>query len=207
MQKKTIVILTKSSKYGKLCVAGIDVENGSWIRLCCTTDTKAGELDRKYLITTDGKECDILEEVEIYVKDGLASLFQPENVYIDETKRFKFLKRVNLNDVLKLHPLENTPFILGNANYKLNYDEVAIIKKSLSIVKVSNLNLSINEKNKTKAEFHYNNHCYRYVSVTDPNFFSKEVNIGSAVIVVSLPDDDWSKENGYFKYIAKIFIL
>lgn len=31
--KKNIIILTKSIKHGGFCVAGIDTDNGEWIRL------------------------------------------------------------------------------------------------------------------------------------------------------------------------------
>lgn len=31
--KREIIVLTKSSKYGGLCVAGVDYNTGHWVRL------------------------------------------------------------------------------------------------------------------------------------------------------------------------------
>ena len=48
---------------------------------------------------------------------------------------------------------------------------------------------------------------YEKLSITDPEYFGMQngTKLGELIIVVSIPDDEWSKNNGYFKFIAKIF--
>ena len=42
MERKTLIILTKSSKYHGNCVTGIDTENGKWIRLMTHDEQSQG---------------------------------------------------------------------------------------------------------------------------------------------------------------------
>lgn len=45
------------------------------------------------------------------------------------------------------------------------------------------------------------------MSVTDLEYFEVKdgTRLGDVILVISIPDDDYSKINGYFKFVAKIF--
>lgn len=61
----------------------------------------------------------------------------------------------------------------------------------------------------SKLDFHYNNAHYTNMSITDPDYFNVEdrTRLGELIIVVSIPDDDYSKNYGYYKFVAKIYRL
>ena len=47
------------------------------------------------------------------------------------------------------------------------------------------------------------------MSVTDPDYYDVKdgTRLGELILVVSLPDDEYSRNYGYFKFVAKIFRL
>lgn len=47
MGKIKMVVLTKSSKYGKNCVAGINLVNGNWVRLVTNDESSHGAVSMK----------------------------------------------------------------------------------------------------------------------------------------------------------------
>lgn len=63
--KMRFIMLTKSSKNGKYCVAGIDAASGEWIRL--VTDDKATDdaVADDDLECTNGRIAEILDEIEV----------------------------------------------------------------------------------------------------------------------------------------------
>jgi len=85
------------------------------------------------------------------------------------------------------------------------------VDHSLELIKVQNAILhrvmGSNGYYKTKLDFVYNNLHYHNMSVTDPDYFKIEdgTRLGEAILVISIPDDDYSKIHGYFKFVAKIF--
>lgn len=55
MGKLVMIILTKSSKFSAKCVAGINVENGEWVRLVSDDVEKHGAIP-DYKLQTDTRE-------------------------------------------------------------------------------------------------------------------------------------------------------
>lgn len=205
--KNEIIILTKSSKYGGLCVAGVDKNTGQWIRLV-TKD--GGQINRNIMRYEDGSSIEILDCVCVDTLGTAATSIQPENVCIDTSKHIKKVKRFSIKELLEIHNLEKPKTILGN-NYHVIRTNVDKVGHSLEIVKVQNAVINevmgSNGYLKAKLDFCYNNIFYQNMSVTDPDYFGIKsgTKLGDVIIIVSLPDDEYSKLNGYFKFVAKIF--
>ena len=105
-------------------------------------------------------------------------------------------------------------FEFSNNYYKLKPSEGNIYDNSLVLCKVSKFEIEYvlaNGKSKAVANFLYNNRYYSNMTVTDiiacgyPFKTGKNTVSGAnAFIMVSLPNDDWPKEHGYFKYVSGI---
>lgn len=84
--KRKIVILTKSSKYGGLCVAGVDFKTGDWIRL---VRNNGGQITNNIMKYKDGLSVNVLDCVTAHILGSAATLIQPENVYLDTNRGFE----------------------------------------------------------------------------------------------------------------------
>lgn len=205
--KKEIVILTKSIKYGGLCVAGIDYNTGEWIRL---VRKDGGQVNNRIMSYENGSSVEILDCVRVHTIGSAATIIQPENVYLDTTKCIEKVKTVSMKKLLEIHKLENHQTLFGNKSHVV-HSNINKIGHSLEIVKVQNTILyevmSPQGYNKAKLDFYYNNNFYENISVTDPEYFHVPdgTKLGEVILVLSIPDDEWSAKNGYFKYVAKIF--
>lgn len=205
--EKEIIILTKSAKYGGLCVAGIDFKTGEWIRL---VKKGGGEITWDIMRYQDRSIVDILDCVKVSILGSAATPIQPENVYIDTTKFIKMIKKVTLRELLEIHKLENRKTVLGNSSHVIK-SNINSVGHSLELIRVNNATLhkvmGANGYYKTKLDFIYNNLYYHNMSVTDPDYFRIEdgTRLGEVILVISIPDDDYSKIHGYFKFVAKIF--
>lgn len=203
----TMVVLTKSSKYGGYCVAGLDVSTGQWVRLVSTDAKKNGALAAWDVQYEDNRFCEPLDVVKVPVLNCQPEPFQPENVLIDTSQRWHFLKKTNLQRLTLWHPLEDYRFLFGNTASALTENEISSLGHSLLMVRVSGLTLTHPDNRSTKADFVFNLVSYHNISVTDPNFYTAPdgARIDDAVIVMSLPSIPF--RGLYYKFIAKIFRL
>ena len=205
--EREIVILTESSKDGGLCVAGVDYNTGKWIRL----EKKDGKPITKGIMQyADRTSVEILDCVRLNTIGSAATPIQPENVYIDTTKSLKMIKKLTMRELLEIHKLENHMTVLGNSSHVIK-SNINSVGHSLELIRVNNATLhkvmGANGYYKTKMDFVYNNLHYHNMSVTDPDYFKIEdgTRLGEVILVISIPDDDYSKIHGYFKFVAKIF--
>lgn len=205
--KKQIIILTKSAKYGGLCVAGVDFITGEWIRLVIRG---GGQITNNIMRYQRGSNVEILDCVEVNILGSAATPIQSENVYLDTTKYIKKIKKISTRELLEIHNLEDHKTILGNNSHVIR-SNINDIGHSLEIVKVNNAILYrvMVSKGcyKTKLDFNFNDLYYHNMSVTDSDYFGIKdgTRLGEVILVISIPDDDYSKINGYFKFVAKIF--
>lgn len=197
-----MLVLTKSVKYGGLCVSGIDLSSKQLIRLVAN---KEGAEISKSDFTFNGQPVNVLDVIAVRcIYSPL--LIQKEN-YILKTI---FGKRVIPATILELEKVMKT---IKNGN--LLYTNFCSIKEkdtrtlygSLMIVEVTNLKLYTTQNNqgksKTKADFSYKKQSYISFAVTDSDFFNKTMTIEHCKIVLSIPEKPY---NGYhYKFIAKIF--
>lgn len=110
---------------------------------------------------------------------------------------------------MNIHPLEVHNTILGNDLYYVSPSIINTVKRSLVLIKATNVYFSRQPNSKgqkkLKVNFTYNNKYYSNISVTDPEYY--KIRNNTSIIVISLPDDEWSRKNSYFKFVAKIFSL
>lgn len=208
------VILTKSAKFGKFCVAGIDVNTGEWIRLTSNDGACHGAIDGRYLRYSDGTICNVLDAVVVSNTTRNPQRVQPENHLVDENARLNKIGEMTIDDVIAIHPYEKHEYIFGNEYCFVKEQCIGAIDHSLTLVSVRDLVLTkhVNNKDqeKTKASFIYKDKHYNDLSVTDPAFFGVNgiVKYKHAYLVVSLPDSPYvgANNNYYYKFIAKIFV-
>lgn len=78
-----MVVLTKSSKYGNNCVAGIDLSNGDWVRLVTEDEASHGAVSDNDLICEDGRSVEVLDVIDAPILGLCNDCVQPENVLLD----------------------------------------------------------------------------------------------------------------------------
>ncbi|MCL2399855.1 MAG: hypothetical protein FWC91_08975 [Defluviitaleaceae bacterium] len=209
-----LVILTKSSKNKGYCVAGIDINNGQWIRLTSDDKNTHGTLFPKDMQYENESECQTLDVVRVQILGENPSEYQPENVLINQDYYWKKTDEYTIDDVLKLHPPERHSYIFGNTLPYITESEIGSIGYSLTLVAVEKLLISkkINRygKPKTKTDFLYGSNWYNEMSVTDPNFYGVPdgTRISKAALVISIPDNPFQgdfSENRYYKFVAQIY--
>lgn len=205
---REVAILTMSSKNGGYCVAGIDLENGEWIRLVSDDVSTHGALTNDDIKYSSGKYCEPLDVVRVPIIEYLPLEHQPENALIDSTEYWEKVGTIDIENVLKIHPAEYHDVLLGNQYAYITEDGIYKVRESLILVKVSDLIISYPKERSTKASFTYRGTAYSDISVTDPDFYflSDNLEFNKAILVMSLPE---SPLNGkyYYKFIAKIFPL
>lgn len=204
-----MVVLTKSSKYGNNCVAGINLSNGEWVRLVTEDDTSHGAVSDEDLICKDGRRVKVLDVIDAPILEMCNDCVQPENVLLDLNTYIERKGRMTMDEVLEIHPLEVKRNILGNDYGYITEARVNTVGYSLIIVEVFDLVISQEEnpygKPKTKARFIYQGTEYKNMSVTDDKFYSIQSGtiFERAILVVSIG----TPYNGkYYKFVSAIFV-
>ena len=207
---REIVLLTKSTKRGGYCVAGVDAQSGEWVRLTSSDQWSHGALTDAHLTCKDGSVCGVLDCVRVKVAEERPVDHQPENVLINEEKQFQKLDTWSVQDVLRIHPAEPWDAVYVNTERALDEEEMAKVNRSLILVHTPWLRLRQKSDNpdkpKTRANFLYNDQWYNNISVTDPDYYTAEdkTTLKNMYLVVSLPDAPYD-DGKYYKFIAKIF--
>lgn len=208
------IILTKSSKNGGYCVAGIETSTGKWIRFVSNNEATAGAIDERDMRCSNGAICCPLDVVQVKVREARPSAYQPENFLIDDNCCWQHVGTASLQDVLYLHPCENEEFLYGTTDPYINECVIESLHRSLILVEVSNFTIwrsGFQERLRSKARFSYNGHLYNDISVTDPAFYNVPdfTHFNRAFLVVSLPGAGFSGElfegMRFYKFVAKIF--
>lgn len=208
--KREVAILTKSSKYKRYCVAGIDINTSEWVRFVSDNEQTHGALSAYDISYADGRICKPLDVVSVEVVGAASLAHQPENYLIDSHEYWRKIGECTLSDVLAVHPAEVRPYIYGNTDPFIDGEEIDSIGYSLTLVHVSSFTISqtinFNGQPKTKASFIYNGKWYSNMSVTDPDFYSvpNGTRFANAYLVISLPDTPFP-EDCYYKFVAQIY--
>ena len=192
-----MVVLTKSAKgmrngsFGN-CVAGFD-EQGKWVRLVwdesgdSLPDTACSGFNCLDVIDVDITTCPLP--------------YHPENVRL---MRFNGrVDRLTIDRVVQWVDIYTGPYCFVNTYNALDEFQRGRVKESLMLIRVDQLRIYKDERGKAKAEFIYNRHWYRDISITD-NRNKKEASYDEAYVVMSLPAEPYS--NGYYyKFIAAVY--
>ncbi len=212
MERK-ILILAIADVGGNIYVVGLDHEY-NLIRIVDNSQTQSNAIH--YTKFVDSKGTRPIKPFDLVgVRDIIPSptKLQPENYTITDTTRFTILGAMKLTELPPL--ISRTPkfshisVIYNRKNFLFSY-EIPNETHSIEIIKVHNLRIynmrGKDKRIKTKADFIYNKIWYKNFAVIDKDVYNKELYVDAAYIVVSLLENDWSKENGkYYKYIPKIY--
>ena len=210
--RKSVLLLAVSCKNGGLCPGGIDLDNPKeWIRIVCD-DGRAGAVQ--------GFEIDFAQPLDIIEFEGrhVPQGKQKENWVIDNNS-CRIVGRKDASVLLDVYRNYGYHGFWNNYKSSLNETEFeAISSPSESIMYVTNVKIYI-EHNKAKIDFEWAGSRYpiRWISMTDPDFYSKITNeeiviIDKAIIVISIPKEaDYivpqTGERKAFKFVSKIFPL
>lgn len=207
---REVAILTMSSKNQGYCVAGIDLQNGKWIRLVSDDVYTRGALSKNDVRYSDGVYCKPLDVVRVAIDQYTPIEHQPENALIDSTKCLEKVGTIDIERVLKIHPDEFHDVLFGNKYEYITEAGIYKVSESLVLVKVSGLTIYKPSEwsTKTKASFTYRGIEYSNMSVTDPEYYTTHNNhhVNNAILVMSLPDSPYNNKY-YYKFVAKIFPL
>lgn len=173
--KKTIILLTKSRKHGGYCTSGIDVENGSWIRIVsdgigCNSD----EIPYNQLICDNGEEAEIFDILEVDCIGYKPTYFQPENYVKNRNIAWEKIGQSNLDEVIELHPYEEKDYIYYDDSYRIDdlYIKALPIGQTYSLMLIQVINPMVEVKTWEQGDksvtfsFYYNGSYYRYIRST-----------------------------------------
>lgn len=178
-KRTSLILLTKSRKYGNYCVAAIDVENRKLVRLVSNEVSIYHSIRPEHLITAEGAVANILDE--IIIETSVASTqFQPENVQI-ATKNIVITNEVDIDMKIKLlDELSNTSDKVFYTDYRwIEHSKLASLPSntihSLEIIKVDLLIVRLKDETKKslKANFLFRNKWHNEFPITDTDFTNK----------------------------------
>lgn len=203
-----IIILSRSSKHGKYCVAGIHLQTGNFVRLCSEDASTHGALSETDLEYDDRSSCAILDIARIYVKGNRPLLTQPENIVIDQSRSWHKLGRYTVNDLDIYLTKEPRGLVYGSTSSIATPEQVIQGGKSLILVKAEGIHfyrtMNIYGSRKSKVDFTINGTIHREYSMTDPRFYNVQdgTTISSAILLISVPEDP-----SFYKFVATIIIV
>ena len=230
---------SKVVKEGGYCIAGFEVGHpDSWIRLLGKHDHY--KITNEEAVYDNGVMCQPLDIIEveaypvdqnfIYVcrsswrpKGNVYDIFanypesllsvQPENYYV--IGKFQYIDHMSMEELLSEYYEESGGRLFGSSSNWLTVRQAEENKKSLQMIKVSNLELYPIEQRYGKdeysshyrARFDYNGFTYENITVTDPEYAADlndymNLSFGDTYLVVSLGERYYGK---HYKLIAKIF--
>lgn len=209
--KKRVLLLAVSCREGGLCPGGIDLENESqWIRIV-RDDGRGGAVQ--------GVDIDFARPLDIIEFDGrpMPQGKQRENWVIDNRscKKIGRAKLKNGNSTDK----EILDYAYGKysyhgfwGNYKafLNEEEFEEINlPSESILRVSNVHIYEDDNGRSKIDFDWSGARYRikWISMTDQDYYGKDVTFDNAYIVISIPKETnfYVNEQRAYKFVSRVF--
>lgn len=208
--RKKVLLLAVSCKEGGLCPGGIDLDDPSkWIRIV-RDDGQAGAVQ--------GRDIDFAKPLDIIEFDGrpMPQGKQQENWVIDNNSCRKTGSRNQdaLDNVYQQYAYKG---FWGNYKAFLNEQEFASVNApSESIMKVTNVRIYRNDKEKAKIDFDWSGAKFsiKWISMTDQDFYDRikqgDVTFNDAYIVTSIPKEcDWTLpetgEKRAYKFVSKIY--
>ena len=214
---KNLVILAASAKFNNFCVAGVDVDSGSWIRPISEKPELEDAVPIDDLKYPDGSRVELLDVVEIKFSDRAAkNPIQPENFFYNEKYFWQKVGRVTLQEVIDERGFDHRDKIFyNNGRSILGVDVIKFDEReSLLLLPVKNLFISIEETDHKKffADFDYRDRKFFRFSVGDIAVRNKFAGSGAgkyffrdnATVVFSLTNP-YRKNAECYKMLAQIF--
>lgn len=136
--RKEIILLAASRKHKNLCIAGIDTITGEWIRIVSEDSTISYAVNIGDIIDKDGRVPGIFDIVSIECGERLQNYYQSENFIYKPGSSWKSVGRATLKDVMKIHSIENSPYLFYNTDNKVHRDDILALgntEHSLKLIK------------------------------------------------------------------------
>lgn len=211
MKKVRMILMTKSYKQGKYCVAGFDLKSGEWIRLVSSRDHN-NAISKSVVDNPPRKEC--LDIIEVKLLEAAPLACQTENFLIDESDEILKFGRVKIEDLLNNKFLDGSFYIFGNSDKSITEKEALDLGYSLSFVIVQDFIISCYYDDYwcnwvNKCSFTYKGRRYIDISLTDPEYRKEEYNrklFDRVALVMSLPSKAYNDDK-FHKFVAKVFEL
>ncbi|MBF0233023.1 MAG: hypothetical protein HQK65_08290 [Desulfamplus sp.] len=166
----TVVVFVNSIKHGQYCVAGKILNNNKWIRPVATFDGKELNCAQAKYVNPYGKFIvKPLQKIQMDFSRYVPLPHQPENYLISGNDWVQNYS-ISINEIESY--LDYPDSLWGVDNYIENYDiysGIRPISQSLYLVNVINLCAYINNQNRRRVSFIYNNINYD-LPATDPTF-------------------------------------
>lgn len=173
--EKEVIILTKSDKNGGYCVAGIDKENGKFVRLVSEDCASHFALHDNDLIYEDEQSCvEVMDIVLVKLKGKQECIEQPENYIIDDGYYMKKIGVSNRREITQY--LIKQDYIFYNSSNAIEREklEKEPQKYSLIMFKVDELKLWKDKyKDRITANFRHRGSEYRFIKITDSSLTEK----------------------------------
>ena len=209
--KKRVLLLAVSCRERGLCPGGVDLDNESqWIRIV-RDDGRGGSVQ--------GIDIDFARPLDIIEFDGrpMPQGKQKENWVIDNHScknlgRAKLKNGNNTDKGILDYAYEKYSYNGFWGNYKafLNEEEFEEINQpSESIMRVSNVHIYEDDNGKSKIDFDWSGARYRikWISMTDQDYYGKDVTFDNAYIVISIPKETnfYVNEERAYKFVSRVF--
>ncbi|ENZ02484.1 hypothetical protein HMPREF1092_01719 [Clostridium thermobutyricum] len=215
--EKEVIILTKSDKNGGYCVAGIDKENGKFIRLVSEDkDSNFALNDNDLIYEGEENQVEIMDIIRVQLKGKQNCGYQPENYIIDDNYYIEKVGTATKKEISNY--LMNQDYIFYNASNFVHIEEIEkqLKKYSLIMFKVCELKLWIDrfKPHRITANFFHNGHEYSFIKITDHSLTQKYHEkvlkssprpfiLNNAILVMSLASD-YKGIGEHYKIVANI---
>lgn len=208
--RKEILIMTKSAKINGFCVAGIDISNGSWIRLVSDDESGEGAVSRADLTYQNGKQAEVFDLVAVECEPAPTEA-QSENHLYDADYYWSKIRTMGHEEAFANCPISNSMFIFRNNRRSLDEDE--IYGESLMLVEIDNIRVKVvheYDKKKWKADFRCNGVHYSDINIGDIPIRNEYNDYGTYSIhgkhkaIFSLTGR-YERTGKYYKMLAQLF--
>jgi len=209
--KRQIIILTKSDKRAGYCFAGVDRNTGEWIRVVSSNNATENAVPHNDLITDDGTIVDIYDIVEIDFIRPVPTQIQPENHLYNEMIQWRKIGVSNLREVISIHGYDDTRYVFGNEENRLESGEAYCAEGSLLLLRVETSCYNVKsfpERTVLQLNFVYKGTQYSFFKVTDRELKNRYMNVddgwyptGTNTFVFSLTDRH--VDGRYYKVVAQ----
>lgn len=183
MDNMKLIILTQSSEHKKNCVVGIEVTSGRWIRLVSDERVVEDTVTEEDVVYKDGSKCNIFDIVNVRYLNDDTKYSLPENIIIDNRYYMRKEGSATIEEVLRIHPVEQNQYLLGNRNIRIKESFLPKMSHSLTLIEAYDLTfhhcMDKSGVNRIRLGFYYNSVYYEDMPVTDPEYM--EVMDGSSM--------------------------
>lgn len=173
---KDIVLLACSDKYQNYCVAGIDINNGAWVRIVSENENISEAVTVEDMRYQDGNLPKLLDIIRIPFLKYKPNYYQVENYLLDDKKYWIKIGQIDALSVQKFASI-GPEYLFYNTEKSVASEYIAQLDESTkySLIAIIPNELTVRVKHwpegkKVDMSFKYNGRWYRYLKVTDPGF-------------------------------------